>query len=105
MTSEVLSLVASTSFSTSKVLSSKKDNSCHTVLPKIHLELYLKLGIKIGLLVSFLKMTVCFFVTYICAVLPVYEVKCLCFSGRDEGGRGATPSSISTFASCDMKAF
>ena len=62
MTSEVLSLVASTSFSTSKVLSSKKDNSCHIVLPRIHLELCLKLGIKIWLFVrTFLKMTYCFF--------------------------------------------
>ena len=31
------------------------------------------------------------------AVLPFYDVKCLCSGGRDEGGRKATPTSTSIF--------
>ena len=39
----------------------------------------------------------------VCSGWPVYEVKCLYSRGWNEGGRGATPTSISILDSYDMK--
>ena len=41
----------------------------------------------------------------VCQGWPVYGVKCLCSRGRNERGRGATPTSISIFDSYGMKTF